>query len=100
MKPFDPLDKIDYVQDTIVNDTITESGDSSVVLMALDSGTEISTHTSSTKDCIFILEGDIEFIVKTDKFNLSTGEMLIIEKDTPHSVTALSQVKLLLTKLS
>lgn len=99
MKPFDPLDKIDYVQDTVVNEVLISDDERAIILFALDSGTEIPTHTSKTDACIFILEGDIEFTLEMNKINLSTGEMFMFKKDVPHSLAATKKTKLLLIKI-
>ena len=99
MQPFDIKAKTDYVQDTIVSDLICSDGENSITLMALDSGTEIKTHISPAKAAVLVLEGDIEFIIDGEKFNLSTGMMLIMEKNTPHSLSALSKAKMLLIKI-
>ena len=99
MQPFDLKARIDYVQDTIVSDVIYADGEYSITLKALDSGTEIKTHQSPVDAVVLIVEGDIEFVVDCEKFNLSTGEMLVMKKNTPHSLSALSKAKMLLIKI-
>lgn len=99
MKQFDPLDKIEYVQDTIVTEILLSDKDNSVTLLALDGGTELNTHISETDACVYILEGDIEFTFGMEKFNLSTGGMLTFEKNIPHSLTAVKRSKMLLIKI-
>ena len=99
MQPFDVKAKIDYVQDTIVSEVLYADGEYSITLKALDSGTEIKTHISPVDAVVFVLDGDMEFVVENEKFNLSTGEMLIMKKNTPHSLSALSRAKMLLIKI-
>ena len=96
MQPFDVKAKIDYVQDTIVSEVLYADGEYSITLKALDSGTEIKTHISPVDAVVFVLEGDMEFVVDNEKFNLS---MLMMKKNTPHSLSALSKAKMLLIKI-
>lgn len=99
MKPFDLKAKVDYVQDTIVSDVVYSEGERSLTVKSFDSGTEIKTHESNVDAIVLILEGDMEFVVDMEKFNLSTGEMIIIKKHTPHSLSALSKAKMMLVKI-
>ncbi len=99
MQPFDPLDKIDYAQDTVVKEILISDDDREIILFALDSGTEIPTHTSKTDACVFILEGDIEFTIEMNKINLSKGKMFMFKKDIPHSLIATKKTKMLLIKI-
>ena len=91
MQPFDVKAKIDYVQDTIVSEVLYADGEYSITLKALDSGTEIKTHMSPVDAVVFVLEGDMEFVVDNEKFNLSTGEMLMMKKNTPHSLSEIGR---------
>lgn len=75
----------------------TENG--GVSLVAFKAGQKLDTHTAPAEVLVTVLEGSIEFTMIDKIHNLNAGEFLLMGKDVPHSVKALSDAKVMLVKV-
>lgn len=67
-----------------------------ILLMSLDTGRILKTHTTNGDAFILCLEGQARFIIDEKESIISEGESVVLSKEIPHSVEALSPYKMLL----
>jgi quercetin dioxygenase-like cupin family protein len=67
------------------------------VLFGFAEGQELTEHTSTQLALIQILSGSCEFSLAGVPHNLTTGDMLYMPPNLPHSVKAIQQFSMLLT---
>lgn len=87
---------VDYQEGRVVSRTLAQSKTHSVTLFAFDKGEEISAHSASGDAMIYILDGSAEITIGTEKFNVSSGETIVMPAGIPHAVSAVDKFKMLL----
>lgn len=92
-------DLIDYQEDSIVSKIIASSEKGSVTVFAFDKGQGLSEHTAPFDAILQNLEGDVEVMISGKKYQLKTGEMIIMPANKPHSVKAIEKFKMILTMI-
>lgn len=90
---------IEVQANSIVSKTITESDDSSLTMFAFDKGQVIAPHTAPVDAVVLDVEGEVEITISGEKFLLREGDIILMPKNEPHSLTALSEFKMLLYKV-
>lgn len=70
-----------------------------VILFLFAAGQELSEHTASVPAVIHILEGECDLKVSGDKYRLQSGAWLFMEAQTPHTLVAHTDVRMLLLML-
>lgn len=98
-KTFKPAKLAQYNDDGINAEIIIENDERSIRVISLDAHQKISTHTTEMVACIYVLEGEIEFTLDTEVYDLVRGEMIIVPAQTPHSLFAKEMSKMILIKL-
>lgn len=94
-----PADDLQYQDNAIVSKTLITNAEKSITLFAFDKGQSINTHTAPVDAAVYVLDGHVEIIISDEKFELSTGEMVIMPAGEPHALTALTQFKMMLVKI-
>jgi quercetin dioxygenase-like cupin family protein len=94
-----PKDLINYQEDSIVSKIIASSEKGSITVFAFDKGQGISEHTAPFDAILQNLEGDVEVMISGKKYQLKTGEMIIMPANKPHSVKAIEKFKMILTMI-
>ena len=92
-------DLIDYQEDSIVSKIITNSEKGSVTVFAFDKNQGLSEHTAPFDAILQTLEGEVEVMISGKKYQLKTGEMIIMPANKPHSVKAIEKFKMILTMI-
>lgn len=77
--------------------TIFKSDSMRIVLMGLHENAELKAHKANGVISVQLLEGKIEFVTADHKSVLAKGQMIALQKNVVHSVTALSESFFLLT---
>ena len=77
--------------------TVFKSNTSSIVLIGLHKNAELKEHTAIGNISVQVLEGEINFVAQPQTLSLSKGQMITLEANIPHSVTALEESFFLLT---
>ncbi len=77
--------------------TIFKSDSMRIVLLGLHKGAELKTHTANGIISVQVLEGKLNFITEPQTDTLQKGQMIVLHKKIPHSVTALEESFFLLT---
>lgn len=78
---------------------ISENENRSIRILSLGAHQKISTHKTELIACVYLLEGEIQFVINKEIYELIKGEMLIIPANTEHSLFAKMCSKMLLIKI-
>ena len=86
-----------YAPNGIVSRTLLRTANSRTVLFGFAEGQELTEHTSTQHALIQILSGACEFSLAGLPRNLTTGDLLYMPPNLPHSVKATQKFSMLLT---
>lgn len=90
---------IDVQTNSIVSKTITESEDSSLTMFAFDEGQSIAAHTAPVDAVVLAVEGEVEITISDEKFQLKEDDIILMPKNEPHALMAITPFKMLLYKV-
>ena len=90
--------QIVYAPGEIVTEKLVGNHSGVVIVLALDKGTEIPTHTAHADVMAMCLEGEIEFVIDGHARLLHTHDYVVMKPDTEHSLRALQRSKLMVVK--
>ena len=90
---------IEYQENSIVSKVFAENENTSLTLFAFDKDQVIATHTAPVDAVVQILEGNLEITISDEKFTLNEGEIIIMPKNEPHGLKAITTTKMLLFKI-
>ena len=88
---------IDYQQDSIVSRTLIDKKMGTITLFAFDKGQGLSEHTAPFDAVVQVLDGEVEIVISNKLYILKAGDLIIMPADIPHSVSAVTRFKMLLT---
>ena len=94
-----PVDFVDYQDDSIVSRMIIERKTGNVTLFAFDDGQKLSEHTAPYDVLVHVLEGNVEVTISGKTLHLKEGEIVIMPANQPHKLKALKRFKMLLTMI-
>lgn len=92
-------EQISYDNDKPAFQGIFETGNGGVSLLGFKSGQKLDTHLAPAEVMVNVIEGEIEFTMIDKVHTLRGGEFLLIGAQTPHSVVARQDSKVMLVKL-
>ena len=69
-----------------------------VMLISLQQGQRLDTHTSATDAFVYVLEGNANFNLEGQAFFLTPGDGLSFKAKQEHSINALTDFKMLLVR--
>lgn len=90
---------LDYNDTQIVAVDILNETNGFVKLLAFRQGQKIAQHAAPGDVMIQAIEGKVEFTLDTEPQTLHAGDYMILRVGTLHSVKALTDAKILLTKI-
>jgi quercetin dioxygenase-like cupin family protein len=90
---------VDYQQGSVVSNTLVKKEKGTVTLFAFDAGEGLSEHTAPFDALVQVVDGEADVTVGTKKHRVSTGEVILLPADIPHSVHANTRFKMLLTMI-
>lgn len=90
---------INYQLNAVVSRTIIDKTVGSVTFFAFANGQGLSEHSAPYDALVVILDGEAEVIISKKAFNLKKGEMIIMPANKPHSLSAITQFKMLLVMI-
>ena len=93
------IELVAYQPGAVVSHQISKSEAGNVTLFAFDSGQELSEHTAPFDALVHILEGTAQVRIAAQPFELRAGDMILMPAGVPHSLSALSRFKMLLTMI-
>ena len=88
---------IEYSEQKVVSRTLAQNDYLTLTLFAFAAGEGISSHASTGDAMIQVLDGEAQITIGSEKFNLGTGQMIIMPANIPHAVDAVKPFKMLLT---
>ncbi len=88
---------VDYEEGRVVSRTLTSKSNINITLFAFDKEEEISAHTSPGDAMIQILDGEAVINIDGKKIAAVTGQVVVMPANVPHSVSAVTQFKMILT---
>ncbi len=95
--PVDIVNLVDYEESRVVSRTLSSKSHVNITLFAFDKDEEISAHTSPGDAMIQVLDGEALINIDGKKIKATKGQVVVMPANVPHSVTARSQFKMLLT---
>ena len=87
---------IEYAAGSIVSKTILDKPTGTITLFAFDKGQNLSEHTTPYDAVLQIVDGRGQITIAGKEATVSTGEIIIMPADVPHSVAAVEKFKMLL----
>jgi len=92
-------DLIDYQANAVVSRAILDKTVGSVTFFAFANGQGLSEHSAPYDALVYILDGEAEVIISKKAFNLKKGEMILMPANEPHSLSAITQFKMMLVMI-
>ncbi len=77
--------------------TVFKSDTKTIVLIGMHKNAELKEHTTIGNISVQVLDGEINFFAEQQTLLLKKGQMVTLEANIPHSVTALKESFFLLT---
>ncbi|MDE7413659.1 MAG: cupin domain-containing protein [Muribaculaceae bacterium] len=91
--------QIESGEDKVHFKNIFSNGNGGVSIVAFKAGQALDTHTAPAEVMVTVLEGEIEFTMIDKPHHLKAGEFMLMGENVPHSVKALKDSKVMLTKI-
>ena len=88
---------VDYEEGRVVSRTLSSKPHVNITLFAFDKGEEISAHTSPGDAMIQVLDGQARINIDGKEIDATTGQVVVMPSNVPHSVFAATRFKMLLT---
>jgi len=98
-KAIDLKDLIEYSKESVVSKTLMDKKTGTLTLFAFDSGQGLSEHSAPFDAVVQILDGEAEIVIGKKKVSASSGKMVIMPANVPHSLKAVNKFKMLLTMI-
>lgn len=70
-----------------------------VVLLGFKAGQELERHLAPAEVMIYVIEGDVDFMMNDMPLLLHKGDFFLMGNGVPHSVKALSDAKVMIIKI-
>jgi len=92
---------IDFCDEHINSTVLLKNGDSLSLLIAIKKNQRMSEHISPTDAFIYVLEGEVEFILTEcdEKFEVKKGECFCFEANEKHEVFGKKDSKILVVRI-
>jgi len=87
---------VEYQQGNVVSRTLVTKNTGTITLFAFDKGQGLSEHTTPYDAMVYILDGSAEIIISKKKFQLKSGQMIIMLANEPHALNATEHFKMML----
>ena len=98
-KLFTLNENITYADNSVVSKTIIKKESGTVTLFAFDSGQGLSPHVAPFDALVQIVDGECVFSIQEEKFNMKSGDCLILPAGAVHAVESSLRFKMLLTMI-
>lgn len=93
-------DRIPYADGSIAKEIVMQNHSELSLLMAVDKGLEIPTHTANADVLVQVIDGSMEFNIEDKVLELKEGDALTMTPGVKHSLKATERFKVLVTKLN
>lgn len=92
-------DLVNYQQGSVVSKTLIKKETGTVTLFAFDQGQGLSEHTAPFDALVCVLDGQVEIMISKKPYVVKAGEMIIMPVNEPHSLKAVTKLKMMLTMI-
>ncbi len=96
-EPVNLNELVDYEEGRVVSRTLSSKPHINITLFAFDKEEEISAHTSHGDAMVQVLDGDALINIDGKEIPATKGDVVVMPANVPHSVSAVTQFKMLLT---
>ncbi|MDD5069445.1 MAG: cupin domain-containing protein [Candidatus Omnitrophica bacterium] len=90
------VDLIEYQSQAVVSKTLISQNNATITLFAFDKGQALSEHSAPFEAIVQIIQGTAEINIAKETKIVSSGEIIILPADTPHSLKAAERFKMML----
>lgn len=91
--------QIEISADRVNFKNIFTTSNGGVTLVSFNAGQKLDTHTAPVELMVTVLEGEIKFTILDKPHSLHAGQFLLLGNGIPHSVVAITDAKMILTKI-
>lgn len=84
---------------SVVSKELLTKPSGNITLFAFDQGEGLSEHTAPYDAFVLIVDGSIEIKLAGDTFIVNQGESLVMTANSPHSLKALTPLKMILVMI-
>lgn len=95
--PLSLKELVQYDEGKVASMTLAQETGVGVTVFAFDAGEGVSTHSAPGDAMVQILEGEAEITIDGEKHILKEGEIIVMPKNIPHAVKAVTRFKMILT---
>ena len=92
-------DLVAYQDGTVASRMIVFQEAGNITLFSFDEGEGLSDHTAPFDAVVTILDGECEVRVAGEAHRLKEGETIILPANKPHSLSAVTRFKMMLTMI-
>jgi len=89
-------ESIEYQEGGVVSREIVSRKTGTLTIFAFDQGQGLSEHTAPYDATVLCVEGEMEISISGRPQSLTAGDLIIMPANQPHSLRAVSPVKMLL----
>jgi quercetin dioxygenase-like cupin family protein len=86
----------DVPADSIISRTVNSTDQSKSILFAFAPGQELSEHTAAKNAVLYFLQGEADLTLGNDRMTAESGTWVQMPPHLPHSITAKTEVIMLL----
>jgi quercetin dioxygenase-like cupin family protein len=90
---------IAYFDESVVSKTLLKKDAGNITLFAFEAGQGLSEHTAPFDAVVYIVDGEAEITIGSERQTVAAGEMLIMPANIPHAVHAVQRFKMLLVMI-
>lgn len=87
---------IKFQDNSVVSKEIINKPTGTITIFAFDEGQGLSEHTAPYDALVIITEGTAEITISDIKYEVRSGEMLLMPANAPHSLKAIKPFKMIL----
>jgi quercetin dioxygenase-like cupin family protein len=99
VQAFNMKDQVTYQPGAVVSKTLIDKKISTLTLFAFDAGQGLSEHTAPFDAAVLVLDGTADITIDGTVHQVTTGQMIIMPANLPHSLKAEEQFKMLLVMI-
>ena len=92
-------ESVEYSSDGIISKRVLDKPVGTVTLFSFDKGQRLSTHSAPFDAMVQVIEGSAEIVINEVKYELTSGDTIIMPAGIPHAVNAFERFKMVLTMI-
>lgn len=94
-KVFSLKDKIDIKKDMVNKEVVSKCKDTDIMLVSVPKGKILEPHKAPGDALVTIIEGEAKLNISNSEYNLSECKSIVIPANVVHSLSAISDIKVL-----